>query len=182
MIGGVDFPHAFVQRSVSSTAPHVTTSRLRNGPPGGDIRFCSTQHHLERTVTSEADGTRVQRIIVESSGKEVVALVSVHELGSIADRLQLGRGFWSAIPWYGNGIPLRDRDRGVIHPRFPIAGCRNAWLHIDHMRVGGNPFRPLPSNTRFARTFHEVNLQTHDGNAAEQTSDPGVGRQTSATT
>jgi Transposase DDE domain group 1 len=101
-----------------------------------------------------ANSTR--RVVVESGGTGVVAHVGLHALGCFADRLGLGDALSGCIPWAGNGFPIHDRGKVLVQSALMIAGGGESCLDIEHLRVGGDLFGSVPSDTTVFRTFHEI--------------------------
>ena len=112
------------------------------------------------------NGNSTRRVVVESGGTGVVAHVGLHALGNFGDRLGLGDALSSAIPWEGTGIPLHDRGKVLVQSALMLAGGGESCLDIEHLRIGGDLFGSVPSDTTVARTFHEITLSTRSGIAA----------------
>lgn len=101
--------------------------------------------------------------MVEPGGTGVVAHVGLHALGSFADRLGLGDALSSRIPWSGAGVPLHDRGKVLVQAALMLAGGGESCLDIEHLRIGGDLFGSVPSDTTVARTFHEITSSTRSG-------------------
>jgi hypothetical protein len=108
-----------------------------------------------------ANSTR--RVTVEPGGTGVVAHVGLHALGRFADRLGLGDSLSSRIPWGGNGVPLHDRGKVLVQCALMLAGGGESCLDIAHLRVGGDLFGSVPSDTTVFRTFSEISASTRAG-------------------
>ena len=109
------------------------------------------------------NGNSTRRVVVEPGGTGVVAHVGLHALGSFADRLGLGEALSSRIPWSGAGIPLHDRGKVLVQTALMLAGGGESCLDIEHLRIGGELFSSVPSDTTVARTFHEITSSTRSG-------------------
>ncbi len=102
------------------------------------------------------NATSTRRVVVESGGTGVVGHVGLHAVGSLADRLGLGEALSEAIPWRGNGIPVHDRGKVLLQTALMLAGGGESCLDIEHLRVGGDLFGSVPSDTTVARTLHGI--------------------------
>jgi hypothetical protein len=109
------------------------------------------------------NGTSSRRVVVEPGGTGVVAHVGLHALGSFADRLGLGDALSCRIPWGGSGFPLHDRGKVLVQSALMLAGGGESCLDIEHLRIGGDLFASVPSDTTVARTFHEITPSTRSG-------------------
>jgi hypothetical protein len=109
------------------------------------------------------NGNSTRRVVVESGGTGVVAHVGLHALGHFADRLGLGDSLSSAIPWGGSGFPIHDRGKVLVQTALMLAGGGESCLDIEHLRIGGDLFGSVPSDTTVARTFHEIMPSTRAG-------------------
>lgn len=96
----------------------------------------------------------------------MVAHVGLHALGCFADRLELGDSLSSRIPWAGSGFPLHDRGKVLVQSALMLAGGGESCVDIEHLRVGGDLFGSVPSDTTVFRTFHEISSDTRAGIAA----------------
>ena len=106
------------------------------------------------------NGNSTRRVVVEPGGTGVVAHVGLHALGHFADRLGLGDALSSRIPWSGSGFPVHDRGKVLVQSALMVAGGGESCLDIEHLRIGGDLFGSVPSDTTVARTFHEITLST----------------------
>jgi hypothetical protein len=106
------------------------------------------------------NGNSTRRVVVESGGTGVVAHVGLHALGQFADRLGLGDALSSAIPWSGAGFPVHDRGKVLVQTALMLSGGGETCLDIEHLRIGGDLFGSVPSDTTVARTFHEITPST----------------------
>ena len=113
--------------------------------------------------TSKVNGNSTRRVVVEPGGTGVVAHVGLHALGSFADRLGLGDALSSRIPWSGAGVPVHDRGKVLVQAALMLAGGGESCLDIEHLRIGGDLFGSVPSDTTVARTFHEITSSTRSG-------------------
>jgi Transposase DDE domain group 1 len=109
------------------------------------------------------NGNSTRRVVVESGGTGVVAHVGLHALGCFADRLGLGDALSSRIPWAGNRFPLHDRGKVLVQSALMLAGGGESCLDIEHLRIGGDLFGSVPSDTTVVRTFHEISSDTRVG-------------------
>ena len=109
------------------------------------------------------NGNSTRRVVVESGGTGVVAHVGLHALGCFADGLGLGDSLSSRIPWAGGGLPLHDRGKVLVQSALMLAGGGESCLDIEHLRIGGDLFGSVPSDTTVFRTFHEISLDTRVG-------------------
>ena len=100
---------------------------------------------------------------MEPGGTGVVAHVGLHALGCFADRLGLGDSLSARIPWAGGGVPLHDRGKVLVQSALMLAGGGECCLDIEHLRVGGDLFGSVPSDTTVFRTFHEISADTRAG-------------------
>jgi hypothetical protein len=117
----------------------------------------------EQKGTSRVNGNSTRRVVVEPGGTGVVAHVGLHALGSFADRLGLGDALSSRIPWSGSGFPVHDRGKVLIQTALMLAGVGESCLDIERLRIGGDPFGSVPSDTTVAPTFHEITPSTRSG-------------------
>jgi hypothetical protein len=108
-----------------------------------------------------ANSTR--RVVVEPGGTGVVAHVGLHALGSFADRLGLGDALSSRLPWSGGGFPIHDRGKVLVQAALMLSGGGESCLDIEHLRIGGDLFGSVPSDTTVARTFHEITPSSRAG-------------------
>ena len=109
------------------------------------------------------NGNSTRRVVVEPGGTGVVAHVGLHALGCFADRLGLGDSLSARIPWAGGGVPLHDRSKVLVQSALMLAGGGECCLDIEHLRVGGDLFGSVPSDTTVFRTFHEISADTRAG-------------------
>jgi len=109
------------------------------------------------------NGNSTRRVVVESGGTGVVAHVGLHALGCFADRLGLGDALSARIPWAGGGVPLHDRGKVLVQSALMLAGGGECCLDIEHLRIGGDLFGSVPSDTTVFRTFHEISPDTRVG-------------------
>ena len=109
------------------------------------------------------NGNSTRRVVVEPGGTGVVAHVGLHALGYFADRLGLGDSLSARIPWAGSGFPLHDRGKVLVQSALMVAGGGESCLDIEHLRVGGDLFGSVPSDTTVVRTFHEISADTRVG-------------------
>lgn len=100
------------------------------------------------------------RVRVESGGSGVVAHVGLHVLGSFADRLKLGSLLSSKIPARGERMPLHDRGKVLVQMALMLAGGGESCADIEHLRLQGDLFGSVPSDTTVFRTFHEIGTST----------------------
>ena len=106
------------------------------------------------------NATATNRVRVESGGSGVVAHVGLHALGSLADRLELGLLLSSKIPVRGERLPLHDRGKVLVQMALMLAGGGESCADIEHLRLQGDLFGSVPSDTTVFRTFHEIGAPT----------------------
>jgi len=97
---------------------------------------------------------------VESGGAGVVAHVGLHALGAFADRLGLGPLLSSQIPAKGERLPVHDRGKVLVQMALMLAGGGESCADIEHLRLQGDLFGSVPSDTTVFRTFHEIGAST----------------------
>jgi len=123
----------------------------------------SSHRFSEQKGTSKVNGNSTRRVVVESGGTGVVAHVGLHALGCFADRLGLGDSLSARIPWGGSGFPMHDRGKVLVQSALMLAGGGESCLDIEHLRIGGDLFGSVPSDTTVFRTFHEISPDTRSG-------------------
>lgn len=104
--------------------------------------------------------TSALRVVVEPGGAGVVAHVGLHALGTFADRLGLGDSLSSKIPLSGERAPLHDRGKVLVQTALMLAGGGESCADIEHLRLQGDLFGSVPSDTTVFRTFHELTPAT----------------------
>ena len=109
------------------------------------------------------NGNSTRRVVVEPGGTGVVAHVGLHALGSFADRLGLGDALSARIPWNGPATPIHDRGKVMVQEALVLAGGGESCLDIEHLRIGGDLFGSVPSDTTVSRMFHEISSSTREG-------------------
>jgi hypothetical protein len=67
------------------------------------------------------DGNSTVSVVVEGSGKGVVAHVGLHALGMFADRLGLGDSLSARIPVTGERLPVHDRGKVLTQAMLMLA-------------------------------------------------------------
>ncbi len=92
-----------------------------------------------------------------------MAHVGLHALGCLADRLGLGDSLSSRIPAGGERAPLHDRGKVLVHTALMLAGGGESCADIEHLRLQGELFASVPSDTTVFRTFHELTSSTRAG-------------------
>ena len=97
---------------------------------------------------------------MESGGAGVVAHVGLHALGAFADRLGLGPLLSSQIPAKGERLPVHDRGKVLVQMALMLAGGGESCADIEHLRLQGDLFGSVPSDTTVFRTFHEIGAST----------------------
>lgn len=102
------------------------------------------------------DGNSTRRVAVEDGGEQVVAHVGLHSLGQLADRLGFGSALSAAIPWKGNGMPLRDRGTVLAQMMLVLAGGGECCADIEHLRAQPRLFGEVASDSTVWRTMHEL--------------------------
>ena len=106
------------------------------------------------------NATATNRVRVESGGSGVVAHVGLHALGAFADRLEIGSLLSSKIPARGERLPLHDRGKVLVQMALMLAGGGESCADIEHLRLQGDLFGSVPSDTTVFRTFHEIGSST----------------------
>ena len=106
------------------------------------------------------NATATNRVRVESGGSGVVAHVGLHALGSFADKLGLGSLLSEQIPVKGERLPLHDRGKVLVQMALMLAGGGESCADIEHLRLQGDLFGSVPSDTTVFRTFHEIGAST----------------------
>ncbi len=106
------------------------------------------------------NATATNRVRVESGGAGVVAHVGLHALGAFADRLGLGPLLSSQIPAKGERLPVHDRGKVLVQMALMLAGGGESCADIEHLRLQGDLFGSVPSDTTVFRTFHEIGAST----------------------
>ena len=86
----------------------------------------------------------------------MVAHVGLHALGAFADRLELGDSLSAAIPVPGERHPLHDRGKVLVHTALMLAGGGESCADIEHLRLQGDLFGSVPSDSTVFRTFHQL--------------------------
>jgi hypothetical protein len=97
---------------------------------------------------------------VESGGTGVVAHVGLHALGSFADRLEVGDSLSVCIPATGERLPLHDRGKVLVQTALMLAGGGESCADIEHLRLQGDLFGSVPSDSTVFRTFHQLASST----------------------
>jgi hypothetical protein len=113
--------------------------------------------------TSEVNGNSTVPVVVEGSGKGVVAHVGLHALGRFADRLGLGDSLSARIPISGERLPLHDRGKVLTQAMLMLAGGGEACSDIEHLRSQASLFGSVPSDSTLYRTFRQIGSDTLDG-------------------
>ena len=106
------------------------------------------------------NGTSARRVVVEPGGAGVVAHVGLHALGSFADRLEMGDLLSARIPRTGQRAPLHDRGKVLVQSCLMLAGGGESCSDIEHLRLQGDLFASVPSDTTVFRSFHEITPST----------------------
>jgi hypothetical protein len=109
------------------------------------------------------NATSALRVIVEPGGAGVVAHVGLHALGSFADHLGLGDSLSARIAPAGERVPLHDRGKVLVQTALMLAGGGESCADIEHLRLQGDLFGSVPSDTTVFRTFHELTPSTRTG-------------------
>jgi hypothetical protein len=78
----------------------------------------------------------------------------------LADRLELGLLLSSKIPVRGERLPLHDRGKVLVQMALMLAGGGESCADIEHLRLQGDLFGSVPSDTTVFRTFHEIGAPT----------------------
>jgi len=128
-------------------------------------------------------GNSTVSVVVEGSGKGVVAHVGLHALGAFADRLGLGDSLSARIPVAGERLPLHDRGKVLTQAMLMLTGGGEACADIEHLRSQETLFGAVPSDSTLYRTFRQIDPATLAGlwEAMAQTR-AEVWRRASATT
>ncbi len=97
--------------------------------------------------------TSTKRVIMGLDGDQVASFAGLGALGTLADKLGLGSAFSSAMPWKGNGIPLHDRGKVLIHQMLVLAAGGEACSDIEYLKVEKDLFEDVCSDSTLYRTF-----------------------------
>ncbi len=106
------------------------------------------------------NATATNRVTVEPGGAGVVAHVGLHALGAFADRLKLGSLLSSRIAPRGERSPLHDRGKVLTHMALVIAGGGESCADVEHLRLQGDLFGSVASDSTVHRMFHELDPAT----------------------
>jgi hypothetical protein len=98
-----------------------------------------------------------------------VAHVGLHALGSFADRSGLGSLLSAQIPAKGERLPLHDRGKVLVQMALMLAGGGESCADIEHLRLQGDLFGSVPSDSTVFRTFHEIGASTRSDLSASLT-------------
>ncbi len=102
-------------------------------------------------------------VVVEGGGRQVVAHVGLHALGSFADRLRLGDCLSARIPVTGERLPLHDRGKVLTQAMLVLAGGGEACADIEHLRAQADLFGWVPSDSTLYRMFRQIDPSTLAG-------------------
>lgn len=108
-------------------------------------------------------GNSTVSVVVEGSGKGVVAHVGLHALGAFADRLGLGDSLSARIPIGGERPPIHDRGKVLTQAMLMLAGGGEACSDIEHLRSQEALFGSVPSDSTLYRTFRQIDPATLAG-------------------
>ncbi len=108
-------------------------------------------------------GNSTVSVVVEGSGKGVVAHVGLHALGAFADRLGLGDSLSARIPVAGERLPLHDRGKVLTQAMLMLTGGGEACADIEHLRSQETLFGAVPSDSTLYRTFRQIDPATLTG-------------------
>jgi hypothetical protein len=108
-------------------------------------------------------GNSTVSVVVEGSGKGVVAHVGLHALGAFADRLGLGDSLSARIPITAERLPLHDRGKVLTQAMLMLAGGGEACADIEHLRSQESLFGSVPSDSTLYRTFRQIDPSTLTG-------------------
>ncbi len=100
-------------------------------------------------------------VVVEGSGKGVVAHVGLHALGSFADHLGLGDSLSARIPITGERLPLHDRGKVLVQAMLMLTGGGEACADIERLRAQKALFGSVPSDSTLYRTFRSPARSVH---------------------
>ena len=106
------------------------------------------------------NGSSAVRVKVESGGTGVVAHVGLHALGSFADRLEVGDSLSACIPVPGERLPVHDRGKVLVQTALMLAGGGESCADIEHLRLQGDLFGLVPSDSTVFRTFQQLSSST----------------------
>ena len=120
----------------------------------------SRQQQPQQKGTSKVNGSSATRVKVDSGGTGVVAHVGLHALGSFADRLEVGDSLSVGIRATGERLPLHDRGKVLVQTALMLAGGGESCADIEHLRLQGDLFGSVPSDSTVFRTFHQLASST----------------------
>ena len=109
------------------------------------------------------NGNSTVPVVVEGSGKGVVAHVGLHALGSFADHLGLGDSLSARIPITGERLPLHDRGKVLVQAMLMLTGGGEACADIERLRAQKALFGSVPSDSTLYRTFRSIRADTLEG-------------------
>jgi hypothetical protein len=99
----------------------------------------------------KANSTRNVRVV--GGGTQVVGHVGLHALGAFADRFGVGQALSDAIGWKGNGVPIHDRGKVLVHTMLVLAGGGECCADIEALGSQGRLFGDVCSDSTAYRTF-----------------------------
>ncbi len=99
--------------------------------------------------------TSTRRVVVESGGNQVASFAGLHAVGAFADSLGLGRSLSAAIEWKGNGVPVHDRGKVLVHQMLTLAAGGEACTDIEFLKAEDDLFGSVCSDSTLYRTFTE---------------------------
>ena len=97
--------------------------------------------------------TSTRPVVVESGGNQVASFAGLHSVGSFADGIGLGEALSGAIAWKGNGVPVHDRGKVLVHQMLSLLGGGEAVSDIEFLRAEEDLFKKVCSDSTLYRTF-----------------------------
>lgn len=124
-----------------------------------------THQSPDQEGTSEVNVNSTASVVVEGSGRGVVAHVGLHALGCFADRVGLGAGLSGAmratVPAAERAV--HDRGRVLVQAMLMIAGGGEACTDIERLRAQAALFGNVGSDSTLYRTFRSITPQALGG-------------------
>lgn len=118
---------------------------------------------VEKRGVREMNAYSDRVVPVEPGRVQVADHVGLHAIGNFTDRLGLGHSLSTAVPLRGERAPLHDRGKVLIQMAVVLAGGRESFLDIKHLRAQRVLFGSLPSGSTVWRRFHELSGATLEG-------------------
>ena len=115
----------------------------------------------EQEGTSRVNANSTVPVVVEGGGEQVVAHVGLHAVGSLADRLGLGRSLSARIPQPRFGF--HDRGKVLVQAMLMLAGGGEACSDIERLRSQPSLFGSVPSDSTLYRTMRSIDGPVLEG-------------------